>query len=91
MAKGRYETYFDRRSGLRFDFKYEPTQLSSLHIFVRHGTNPQDAIDTFFEGKTSWNERHSRFETFSDTHGLYWAWKVQDSVVLVISCFRKDQ
>ena len=91
MAKGRYEPYLDQESGLRFDFKCEPTQPSLLHIFARHGTSPQDAISTFFEGETNWNETRKRFETFTETHGLYWVWRVQDTVVLVISCFRMDE
>ena len=90
-TKADYEPYIDQESGLRFDFRYEPTRPFLLHILVRHGVGPQEAIDTFFEGKTTWDEEHKRFETFSNTHGLYWAWRVQDAVVLVISCFRRDE
>ena len=91
MAKGRYQPYLDQKSGLRFDFKFELMQPSLLHIFVRHGTSPQEAIGTFFEGETAWDEEHKRFETFTETHALYWTWRAQGAVVLVISCFRRDE
>jgi len=51
VEKGRYEPYIDQESGLRFDFRYEPTRPFLLHISVRHGVGPQQAIDTFFEGR----------------------------------------
>ncbi len=32
--------------------------------------------------------RHNRFESFTETRGLYWFFRVPDQVVMVISCFR---
>lgn len=88
---GRYESYHDQESGLRFKFKCEPSQPSLLHIVARHGTGPEDAISTFFEGETNWNETRKRSETFTETHGLYWAWRARDTAALVISCFRRNE
>ena len=60
-----------------------------LHIYVRHLTSIDDALDTFFNGQTSWNEEQKRFETYTGTHGLFWFWLEPDKVVMVISCFKQ--
>jgi len=75
--------------GIRFIFKYDDDAPDLLHIYARHLTSIDDALDTFFEGeRESWNEERSRFETYSATHGLFWFWIEQDRVVMVVSCFR---
>jgi hypothetical protein len=67
-------------------------QPEVLHVFFRHGVVPEDAIETFFEGKERvWNEERARFETSSESHILYWARHPQDDSVIVISCFRKEE
>ncbi len=71
-----------------FSFLYDRNQPDTLHITVRHGTDPLEAIGTFFEGETTWNEERKRFETMTATHGIYWARVPEDEGVLVISCFR---
>jgi hypothetical protein len=30
---------------------------------------------SFFSQDPVWNERYKRFETYSETHGLYWFWR----------------
>lgn len=77
-----------RSQGHLFLFKYEEEAPDLLHIYVRHLTTPEDAIRTFFAGQTTWNERHQRFETESETHIVYWFWLDESNKkVLVISCF----
>ncbi len=71
-----------------FLFKYEEDTPDLLHIYVRHLTQPVDAIKAIFSGKTTWNERHQRYETVSETHTVYWIWlDEQVKKVLVITCF----
>jgi hypothetical protein len=74
--------------GHRFVFAYDDDAPDLLHIYVRHLTSVDDALDTFFNGQTKRNEEQQRFETFTDTHGLFWFWIEPEKVVMVISCFR---
>jgi hypothetical protein len=76
-------------SGIRFVFKYDDADPSILHIFARHLTSIDDALDTFFEGETTWNPERRRFETYTETHGLFWFWLREGAVVMVISCFSR--
>jgi hypothetical protein len=79
-----------RSSGHVFVFKYDDTNPPILHIWVRHLTTPGDAVATFFEGKTVWNDAHRRFESYTPSHGLYWYWRDEaEKVVMVITCFRR--
>jgi len=57
--------------GLRFVFAYDDDAPDLLHIYVRHLTSVDDALDTFFNGQTHWNEGHKRFETYTDACGLF--------------------
>jgi hypothetical protein len=76
--------------GVRFRFYYDLRLPELLHITLQHGTTPEDAVVTFFEGTAStWDERRSRFETRTDTHVLYWTRHTYDGSVIVISCFRR--
>jgi len=78
-----------RTNGIQFFFKYDEMAPDLLHIYARHLTTPQEAIETYFDAnKTTWNDQFKRFETFSDTHGIYWFWLEKDSKILIISCFR---
>lgn len=78
-------------SGLAFGFWPDKTDPTVLHITARHGTTADEAIATFMDGQTIWDGSHKRFETFTETHGLYWFWWERDRRVGVISCFlRKD-
>ncbi|MEK7434350.1 MAG: hypothetical protein AABZ74_14555 [Cyanobacteriota bacterium] len=74
---------------IKFFFKYDSsTKDKLLHIWVRHLTTIENALDVFFENdNTTWNENHSRFESFSETHGLYWFWLEENKKVMIISCF----
>ena len=58
--------------GELFRFYYDLEAPEVLHITLRHGTTPRDAIRAFFEGESgSWNQARQRFETISESHGLY--------------------
>jgi hypothetical protein len=89
MPRRRYQRVAHPESGLVFVFAYDSTDPELLHIFARHTTSPEDAIDAFFEGTedTLWNERYRRYETYSTTHGLFWYWIKPGEVVMVVSCF----
>jgi hypothetical protein len=77
--------------GERFRFYYDIEVPEVLHITLRHGTTPEDAISAFLEGEQrSWDEARQRFETVSETHRLYWTRHVHDQSVIVISCFEQD-
>jgi hypothetical protein len=81
----RYQS--QRCKGIKFLFKFDDVAPDLLHIYARHLTNPRDAIATFFEGQTKWDEQFQRFETLTDSHCLYWFWLEKDKVVMVVSCF----
>ncbi|HEY9720894.1 MAG TPA: hypothetical protein V6D47_02710 [Oscillatoriaceae cyanobacterium] len=84
----RYEAFED--SGYTFVFKYDEAFPEMLHYHVRHWPNTiDDAIDTFFADVGTWDERHQRFISQSDTHELLWYWIDETKkVVMVISCYR---
>ncbi len=78
--------------GERFRFYYDLTDPGVLHITRQHGTTPEDAIRTFFVGATEpWDETHLRFETRTETHGLYWTRHAHDHAVIAISCFKRGE
>jgi hypothetical protein len=78
--------------GIRFVFKYDDDAPELLHIFARHLTTIDDALDVFFDGEEEvWNEERNRFETFSATHGLFWFWIEENRVVMVVTCFRRTE
>ena len=78
--------------GERFRFYYDLERPEVLHITRRHGTVPEEAIRAFFEGRTGpWNEARVRFETETETHGLYWTRHPHDQSVIVISCFAREE
>ncbi|MBI4495117.1 MAG: hypothetical protein HY690_20270 [Chloroflexi bacterium] len=90
MAKGRYEFHTDPESGIRFVFKRDLADPELLHIYARHLTTQEEAIATFFAAEPTWNEERRRFETRSDTHVLFWIWLERGIVVMIISCFRRE-
>jgi hypothetical protein len=65
------------------------------HVYARHRKTEAQAMAVCF-GFTEerWNESHQRFESYTDTKGLYWKWHEKDTdhtLVLIISCFdRRD-
>lgn len=63
----------------------------ALHIYARHMCSPEDAINVFFETEEDeWDPEFRRFESFTDTHGLYWFWMDEEkTVVMIISCFKR--
>lgn len=75
--------------GITFLFKFDQVDPTILHIFARHLTSIDDALDVFFETKPIWNDKHRRFENYSDKHGIYWFWRNQPKrEVVIITCFR---
>jgi hypothetical protein len=85
-----FVSYTDSASGIRFVFKKEAGHPEMLHIYARHVMEPEDAIETYFAGRTIWNARRERYETTSETHTLYWYWLEERRVVMVVTCFRED-
>jgi hypothetical protein len=87
----RREALIIEAGGERFRFYYDVEHPEVLHITLRHGTSPEDAIRTFFEGWTRrWDNARARFETVTGTHGLYWTRHGSDQSVIVISCFGRE-
>ncbi len=91
MEKRRFASKTDPETGIRFVFKYDPDDPTVLHIYARHGTTVADAIATFKTGVTAWNDQYGRFETLSETHGLFWYWIEEARVVMVITCFGRSE
>ena len=87
MAK-KFEQVFE--NGIKFVFKMDDVDPELLHIFARLLTSIDDALDVFFASKAAWNEQFQRYESYNDTHGLYWFWiNEPNKVVMVVSCFRR--
>lgn len=78
-----------REQGIVFYFKYDDRHAEFLHIYVRHLTSVDDALDTFFDPNRhdEWNEERQRWESQSASHTLYWTWLEEGKKVLVITCF----
>lgn len=78
--------------GEKFRFYFERQAGDVLHITSQHGVLAHEAIDVFFRGGPGdWNERRSRYEVQTETHGLYWTRYAVDQSVLVITCFRRGE
>lgn len=89
MPKSKYQSVEEQ--GITFFFKYDKTVPSILHIYARHRTIIDDALDVFFNTTPIWNEQYQRYENLSETHGLYWFWRSeQKKEVTIITCFRTD-
>ena len=88
MPRRYYQKFTDAETGLSFLFAIEVGSTGPLHIAIRHGTTPADAVAAYFAGVTTWNGDNKRFETSTASHVVYWAWH-RSGAVLVISCFRK--
>lgn len=79
-----------REQGIVFYFKYDDQHPELLHIYVRHLTDIDDALDVFFDPDRNdeWNEERQRWESQSSCHMLYWTWLEEGKKVLVITCFK---
>lgn len=77
--------------GVEFHFFYAKGSASDLHITREHGTTPEDAIATYFNGITDYDARHRRFVAMTATHTLFWNWIEQGSSVYVISCIKAGE
>ncbi len=79
-----------RENGITFVFKYDDDDPTLLHIFARHLTTIDDALDVYFDPDVAhtFNTRFNRYESYNATHGLFWFWIDESArVVMVISCF----
>ena len=79
-----------RENGITFIFKMDDDDPTILHVFARHLTEPDDALDVFFDptATETHNRTHDRFERYNATHGLFWFWIDEAAkVVMVITCF----
>lgn len=88
MPRRYYRKLIDAETGLSFLFAIEAGSAGPLHIAIRHGTTPADAVEAYFAGVTTWNDVNQRFETRTASHVVYWTWH-GSGAVLVISCYRK--
>ncbi len=81
-----------RERGIVFVFKYDDDDPRLLHIYARHLTEIDDALDVFFDpsARQEYNAEHRRFERFTKTHGLFWFWLRENELVMVITCFKED-
>ncbi len=74
---------------ISFFFKYDKSDPTQIHIYVRHLTSIDDALDAFFDGIKVWNEENKRYESTNDSHCLYWFWlDEKKKKVMIISCFK---
>lgn len=86
----RREAYIVEANGERFRFYYDRDHPQILHVTLQHGTTPEEAVQTFFEGSTTpWDEEHLRYETVTETHSIYWTRHAHDQSVIIISCFKR--
>lgn len=77
-----------KEKGITFLFKFDPDSPELLHIYVRHLTTIEDALDVYFSTKPIWNSKMKRYENYSETHGIYWFWlNEKDKKVVIITCF----
>lgn len=90
MSPGRYRKFLE--NGIGFIFKVDPDDPSLLHIYARHLTTVDDAIDVFFDPSATqhFNDEMRRYERHNQTHGLYWFWIEEPRAVMVITCFKKE-
>lgn len=80
-----------RENGVTFVFKYDDDAPELLHIYARHLTTIDDALDVYFDPTTTHelNTEFDRHESRNATHGLFWFFiHESQQVVMVITCFR---
>ncbi|MHB8621067.1 MAG: hypothetical protein ACYDAG_16100 [Chloroflexota bacterium] len=58
-------------NGERFFFLYDEDSPEELHITASHGASPLDAVQTFFDGETVFNEQRRRHETSTNNMRVY--------------------
>lgn len=81
-----------RAEGHTFLFAYDNDAPELLHIYARHLTSVDDALRVWFdqEAEDHWNEERDRFEVQNATHVLYWKWLADGELILIISCFTRE-
>lgn len=76
--------------GIDFHFFFHQGGEGSLHITVRWGTLPLDAIEVFFEGEAVYDAQHDRFATRNRDYELTWRWIEREKSLFVISFLRRE-
>lgn len=68
------------------------TTNRSCTFFARHLTTIENALNTWFDPNAEevWSEEHKRYETYGESHALYWTWLTENERVLIITCFSRD-
>jgi hypothetical protein len=80
-----------KKESVTFFFKYDESAPELLHIYARHLTTIGQALWTWFNGESIWNEKNKRFETKTKTHCIFWTWiNEKDKKVMIISCFKME-
>jgi hypothetical protein len=77
-----------KEQGITFLFKYQEEAPELLHIYVRHLTTVDDALDVYFTTTSKWYDERKRYENYSKTHGIHWFWLNEFDKVMMITCFR---
>jgi len=77
--------------GIEFHFFFAKSSDAELHITAAHGTTPDEAVTTYFNGITEFDDTHRRFITMSATHTLFWSWIEKGASVYVITCVRAGE
>ncbi len=72
--------------GIEFHFFFARGSATVLHITQEHGTTPDDAIATYFNGITERDAIRRRFVTVTATHTLFADWIEEGKSAYVITC-----
>jgi len=92
----RFRTILHQPSGITFHFTFERNDPQGrLHIDVAHGTQPEDAIRTFFDPFANgwWDVEHSRWERWVDGWLVSFLWMDEPARqnVLVLTCLYREE
>jgi hypothetical protein len=79
-------------SGLTFYFAREKSDESKLHVEIR-GSSIEQAIESYLTATvTIHNEEHHRWQSYGETHGVYWTlYGERSGHIIILSCFELDE